>query len=150
MSHSVFKHGDPVEVIKNNCYYPASVIRPPSKNKNLVFLEYRTLFLPSHPKRLRQYVNVANVRPDLPLHLNPSFKLGDAVDTFCQHHGAWCPATVVDVLQNSTYLVAFPSPDHADSAVVHRSALRLHRSWLRGNWVPPLPGQVRVAIQPFF
>ncbi|TKY72463.1 Tudor, plant [Spatholobus suberectus] len=142
MSHFVFNKGDPVEVTKNNYYYPASVVRPPSKNKNLVFLEYLTLSAPSHPKRLREYVNVASVRPKLPLQLNPWFRVGDAVDAFRQTHSAWCPATVADILENSSYLVAFLAPENGnDSAVIHHSALRLHRNWVHGNWLPPLPGQ---------
>ncbi|XP_027339231.1 DUF724 domain-containing protein 6 [Abrus precatorius] len=148
MSNSIFKKGDQVEVTKpddnNNCYYPATVVRPPSKNKNLVFLEYLTLFASSNsqpPKRIREYVNVANVRPKFPHQVNPWFKVGDAVDAFRQTHNAWCPATVADILENSSYLVSFPGSHHRDSAVVHHSSLRLHRDWVHGNWVPPLPGQ---------
>ncbi|XP_029128267.1 uncharacterized protein LOC109803302 isoform X2 [Cajanus cajan] len=134
MSDFVFSKGDPVEVTKNDCFHPATVIRPPSRNKNLVFLEYLAT---AAPNRLREYVNVANVRPKLPPQLNSWFKVGDAVDAFRQTHGAWCPATVAAILQNSDYRVVFGS----HSAVVHHSALRLHRSWVRGNWVPPLPEQ---------
>ncbi|KAL2341629.1 hypothetical protein Fmac_009569 [Flemingia macrophylla] len=132
MSDFVFNKGDPVEVTKDDgCYHPATVLRPPSRNKNLVFLEY----LAAAPNRLREYVNVANVRPKLPPQLNSWFKVGDSVDAF---HHSWRPATVSDILENSNYLVAFAAASR--SAVVHHSALRLHRNWLRGRWVPPLPG----------
>ncbi|KAJ1420831.1 Agenet-like domain [Sesbania bispinosa] len=147
---SNFNKGDPVEVTKANdsdshCYYyPATVVRPPSKNKNLVFVEYLTLFAPSShsqsqtPKRLREYVNVANVRPKVPHQLNPWFKVGDSVDAFRHPLNAWCPATVTDILENSTYLVHFHGP-HQHSAPVDHCNLRLHRDWLHGDWVPPLP-----------
>ncbi|KAJ1414329.1 Agenet-like domain [Sesbania bispinosa] len=150
---SNFNKGDPVEVTKANdssdchCYYyPATVVRPPSKSKNLVFVEYLTLFAPSShsqsqsqtPKRLREYVNVANVRPKVPHQLNPWFKVGDSVDAFRHPLNAWCPATVTDILENSTYLVHFHGSHHHSAPVDHCN-LRLHRDWLHGDWAPPLP-----------
>ncbi|XP_057434303.1 protein AGENET DOMAIN (AGD)-CONTAINING P1-like isoform X2 [Lotus japonicus] len=135
---SIFNKGEGVEVIKQNendeySYFPATVLRPPSKNNNMVFVEYQA----PTKSRNREYVNVASVRPKLPYELNPWFKVGDSVDAFRPNVTAfsWCPATVSDILENSTYRVDF----RGHSAAVDHCSLRLHRDWVNGNWVPPLP-----------
>ncbi|KAK7246237.1 hypothetical protein RIF29_41098 [Crotalaria pallida] len=143
MFHSHFHKGASVEVTKPNTtvIYPATVLRPPSKHKNLVYLQYLTLFLPhsnsTSPQPLREYVSVSNVRPKLPLQLNSWFKVGDSVDVFSDSIHAWCPATVVDILENSNYTVSFLGS--TQYAVVDHCCLRIHRKWVHGNWVPPFP-----------
>ncbi|KAJ7980434.1 Agenet domain containing protein [Quillaja saponaria] len=113
MFTSHFDKGDQVEVIKLDCcsYYPATVLRSSARHKNVVFVEYQTLFSSeengsSRPaKCLREYVDIANLRPKIPHELILCFKAGDFVDAYCEN--AWDPGTIMDILEKSRYLVLF-------------------------------------------
>ncbi|KAE9599208.1 putative Agenet-like domain-containing protein [Lupinus albus] len=135
MSYSHLEKGASVEVTKLNTtlFYPATVLRPPSNTNNLVFVEYLNLF--------REYVNVSNVRPKLPQNLNHCFKVGDSVDVYTHSTKAWCPSTIIHILQSSKYTVSFHvlNNNHAKYAIVDHSCLRIHRQWVYGNWVPAFP-----------
>ncbi|MED6197654.1 hypothetical protein PIB30_058655 [Stylosanthes scabra] len=153
-----FNKGEAVEAThpnnptKRNRLYPASVLRTTNNNRRLL-LQYHTLFSdhpPNNPLRCWLHLaSVACVRPKPPDFLNPWFKVGDHVDAFCETNlppggGAWCSATVEAILENSKYAVSFWDDNgngKTERGVVEQCRLRLHREWVHGNWVPPLPYQ---------
>lgn len=71
-------------------------------------------------KRLKEYVSVANVRPKPPNQVIQWFKVGDSVDAYCYSVNAWCPASVIDICENSTYPVVFCGPN-PNSEIVRSS-----------------------------
>ncbi|KAL6970205.1 hypothetical protein U1Q18_029908 [Sarracenia purpurea var. burkii] len=136
--------GDKVEITRggdSSLWFPASVVRPfPAKHKGQIYVEYETLTSgESEPKRLREYVSAANVRPFPPVELHRFFMAGDNVDVF--HENAWRRGTIAAVLENSRYSVSF------DGAVkefeFEHWNLRLHRDWDDGSWVPPFHQQIK-------
>ncbi|PON93132.1 Agenet domain containing protein [Trema orientale] len=153
MSRPYFiKKGDQVEVTKpghgsTGPYFPATVLRSPAKtkfNNALVFVEYRTLKAPSVNgtdgyQRLKEVVNLVNVRPAPPPMPGPQlfFKVGDDVDVFLWN--GWSRGVVMEILEDSRYLVLYL--DTAQEIVCPQHNLRLHMEWDDGSWVPPLLDQ---------
>ncbi|KAI4344747.1 hypothetical protein L6164_011938 [Bauhinia variegata] len=141
-----FSKGDQVEVFKQktNSFYPAIVLRELVKPKNLVFVEYQTLFssseddLPEPSKLRRGFTNVSNVRPKAPRDLILCYKIGDCVEGFREN--AWCPGTIREIRENSKYLVAFDG-GKKEIAEFEQCSLRRHRKWVNGSWVPPISEQ---------
>lgn len=149
MAESHLNEGDRVEVIKmkgqssSGPYYPATVLRSPTRNKSHVFIEYQSLFFSKEvgsdgQHRLREYVDLNNVRPMPPPELNRCFKLGDTVDAY--RDNGWSSGTVKDIYENSRYLVLVH--DTAQETEFEQFNLRLHREWHDRSWVQSLQEQV--------
>jgi hypothetical protein len=149
MSETLFSNGDRVEVTKphyhsstttNGPYYPATVL---SSNPNHLLIQYQTLMSfqngPYGPTPLTEYVDSARVRPIPPIdRFVNNFKVGDSVDAF--RGNSWVKGTVLDIHENSVYLVLF---DEEELEIeIEQCNLRLHRNWVRGSWDPPLQYQV--------
>ncbi|KAA8531187.1 hypothetical protein F0562_005899 [Nyssa sinensis] len=139
-----FNKGDKVEVTRdddrsNGFWLPATVLRSsPAKHKDKIYVAFETVTSDNNKtKRLREYVNVANVRPTPPLELHRYFKVGDHIDAY--HKNGWRKGTVVDILENSRYLVAINGGSEENE--VEQRSLRAHRDWNDGSWVPPLEQQ---------
>ncbi|KAK9288008.1 hypothetical protein L1049_016453 [Liquidambar formosana] len=143
MSGSHFNKGDEVEVTTedgrtNATWYPATVLRSPAKNKDQIYVEYKTLTSDSNgSKPLREHINVTNVRPVPPPELHRFFKVGENVDAF--YEKGWRRGTVADILENSRYLVKVDGM--GEEIAIEQCHSRLHREWDDGSWVPPLEGQ---------
>ncbi|XAR49716.1 hypothetical protein NMG60_11032994 [Bertholletia excelsa] len=135
-----FDKGDKVEVLRGDdlsLWFPGKVIRSSrAMYKDQIYVEYETLKSgKKKAKRLREYVAAASIRPSPPLELHRYFKAGETVDAF--HENAWRRGTVVDILENSRYLVSFDGLD--DKFEFEQWILRLHREWDDGSWFPPFP-----------
>ncbi|KAK2990187.1 hypothetical protein RJ640_014639 [Escallonia rubra] len=121
----------------SSSFYPATVLHSPSNDT--VQLKFETLNSTKNPKkRLKDHVHVASVRPDPPPpELHRFFVVGEAVDGFLSN--GWRKGKVVDILENSKYLVSFDGENENEE--VEQYSLRLHRDWVDGSWVPPLQSQ---------
>uniref|UniRef100_A0A7N2LXR1 Agenet domain-containing protein n=1 Tax=Quercus lobata TaxID=97700 RepID=A0A7N2LXR1_QUELO len=151
-SETPFRKGDQVEVTKphhhsyatttsvatNGPYYPAIVLRShPTKDHHLL-IQYQTLKSlhsgPYGPQLLTEYVHWARVRPIPPNDPHQGLKVGDSVDAF--RGCSWVKGTVMDIYENSKYLVLFDEEEQ--ELEIEQWNLRLHRNWVRGSWDAPL------------
>ncbi|KAJ4843061.1 hypothetical protein Tsubulata_026639 [Turnera subulata] len=160
-----FAKGDRVEVIRRETgpvppaatYYPAVVLDPPGARKPQVLVEFLTLMVhePDGPRRVRELVDLGNLRPDPPRELNEWFRVEDCVDVYSEH--GWQRGTVVDILENSRYIVGVRG--RREKIVSEQCNLRLHREWDDASWEwdPPLQkssvseegssGRIRVKVK---
>ncbi|KAL5541476.1 hypothetical protein UlMin_009186, partial [Ulmus minor] len=145
MSRNFYNNGDSVEVTRpgrssTGPYYPATVLRSPAKTKTQILVEYRALTPPGRNSGnlLREFVCLDNVRPALPRQLNHCFKFGDDVDAYWL--GGWNRGKVVDVYENSRYLVLVED-GRGREFTFQLFDLRVHRDWVDGSWFPPLEDQ---------
>lgn len=172
MLHQPFDKGDQVEVLKRenddndgvvSIWFPATVLRSSSSGnhrKNKIYVEFQTLTTavdddddkPS--PLLREYVDIADVRPAPAQELYRFFKVGETVEAFCNYEG-WRKGTVLNILKDSKYAVSFSknttdtSIDDGERSVVEEVeqwGLRVFRVWDDGSWVPPLQLQVPSLI----
>lgn len=152
MSQTHFHKGRLVEVTRSDHggstgpYYPATVLRPLTKDKAHIFVQYQTLTAhkaDGGPKPLTEFVELGNVRPAPPRELHRLFKVGDDVDNF--RAKGWSRGTVREILENSKYLVVLDGQADQEFESDHFN-LRLHREWDDGSWVPPLPEEVCFVI----
>lgn len=135
-----FRKGAEVEVSSEEeglrgSWYTATVLRPVTKKSKKIYLEYHTLMSEEdESKPLRESVDAILVRPYPPREVVRSFKLMEEVDAF--YSDGWWEGVVTKVLDQSRYSVFFrTSREQID---FNQGDLRLHREWVRGNWVPPL------------
>ena len=135
-----FRKGDMVEVSieeegLRGSWYTATVLRPVTKKSKKIYVEFHTLMSEEdESKLLRESVDAILVRPYAPREVVRTFKLMEDVDAF--HSDGWWEGVVTKVLENSRYSVFFrTSREQID---FHQGDLRLHREWVKGNWVPPL------------
>ncbi|KAL4308705.1 hypothetical protein GQ457_01G002690 [Hibiscus cannabinus] len=135
-SQGQLNKGDEIEVKRpNGAYYAATVLRPPSAmQKNMVFVEYKTVY--EGPKCVRGFVDLTHVRPSPPLELSRCFKIGDCVDAYWEN--GWRKGVVRDLLENSKFVVGFDGNGEKEDeeSEVEQCNLRLHREWEDGSWVP--------------
>ncbi|XP_055818025.1 DUF724 domain-containing protein 3-like isoform X2 [Solanum dulcamara] len=109
-----------------------------ASKKKKVLVEYRSILADENgSKPLRELVNVSFVRPVPPLELVESFDLHDVVDA--SYKDGWWTGVITGVLDDSRYQVTFSNPP--DVLEFGVSELRLHKQWVKGNWV--LPGKQR-------
>ncbi|XP_006349167.1 uncharacterized protein [Solanum tuberosum] len=107
-------------------------------NKKKVLVEYRSILADEiGSKPLRELVNVSFVRPVPPLEIVESFELHDVVDA--SYKDGWWTGVITKVLDDFRYQVTFSNPP--DVLEFGVSELRLHKQWVKGNWV--LPGKQR-------
>ncbi|KAL3348284.1 hypothetical protein AABB24_021777 [Solanum stoloniferum] len=112
-------------------------------NKKKVLVEYRSILADEiGSKPLRELVNVSFVRPVPPLEIVESFELHDIVDA--SYKDGWWTGVITKVIDDFRYQVTFSNPP--DVLEFGVSELRLHKQWVKGNWV--LPGKQDIPIPP--
>ncbi|KAK9704731.1 hypothetical protein RND81_07G007500 [Saponaria officinalis] len=142
----VFGRGTQVEVSSDEegfrgAWYVATVVKH-SESKDKMLVEYDSLLSDEKGVPLRESVDVKYVRPTPPLDKpGLKFRVNDVVDAYYQD--GWWSGVITQVINNSSrgkeeeYKVLFSNPAH--EIVFASSQLRLHRSWLHGTWLLPLP-----------
>lgn len=124
-------------------YFSATVIAPPNspkksgrKRSRKLYVEYHNLLAHEDGSdRLREYVDVAFVRPEPPLQeVVKGFDPDDVVDAFYKD-GWWTGVVSRAVADGERYVVTFHNPpDELDFGL---GELRAHWDWVNGNWVRP-------------
>lgn len=123
--------------------FPAKIVRDGSVDTKFM-VEYTTLEAPDDDgKRLREEVESALLRPLPPRERNYAFSFGDNVDTFFA--GGWWEGAITEIMDDSRRFVVYIRFAKQQFAF-GKSSLRLHREWIKGNWVPPLEKKVSFAV----
>ncbi|CAN4106534.1 unnamed protein product [Withania somnifera] len=136
------KQGSTVEVTSDEegfkgVWFEGIVLGVSSKKKK-VLVEYKSIVANENGSEpLKELVNISFVRPVPPVELVESFDLNDVVDA--SYKDGWWTGVVTRVLDDFRYHITFSNPpDELEFGV---SELRLHKQWVKGNWV--LPGKQR-------
>ncbi|EYU38408.1 hypothetical protein ABFS82_14G084400 [Erythranthe guttata] len=139
-----FKKGADVEISSDEegfrgSLYAGTVIRPPgnlTSRSAKVMVEYKTLMEDKAGKRrLREEVELVQLRPPPPEENRPSFKFSDEVDAY--YNDGWWEGIITQVVgEDNKYSVFFRGS--REQITFKASNLRLHREWANGMWVPPL------------
>ncbi|KAL2536917.1 agenet domain-containing protein [Forsythia ovata] len=158
-----FKKGSAVEISSNDegfrgSWFEGTVIRPPpetttplssrskrnsvrnkynnnKKNTVRVLVEYKNLMEDeAGTKKLREELDLVQLRPPPPREKLQSFKFNEEVDAY--YNDGWWEGVVTGVLGEDTYSVFFRG--NREQIDFKASQLRLHREWVNGKWVPPL------------
>ncbi|XP_076905488.1 uncharacterized protein LOC143561241 isoform X2 [Bidens hawaiensis] len=142
-STSFLTKGSQVEVsshISNSndgAWYTATVIHPPpsthATGNSLVYVEYHNLLSEDGSNnRMREYANVAYVRPAPVHHAGPvRFQVNDHVDAF--YRDGWWTGVVTSVVDHENYVVAFENP--IVEVRFRCEELRMHKEWIGGRWI---------------
>ncbi|CAM8938606.1 unnamed protein product [Rhodiola kirilowii] len=85
-------------------------------------------------KRLRETVDVVQIRPIPPREAKVEFKLNDWVDAFI--NDGWWEGVIMKVFGNGRFEVFFRAS--IELIEVREEDLRMHREWVYGDWIPPL------------
>lgn len=139
-----FKKGAEVEVSSNDVgfrgsWYVGTVVRQPQNDKSKeVLVEYKTLMKSeSSTKRLREEVELVQLRPVPPPEKHLKFKFSEEVDAW--YNDGWWEGIVTELLGGDKYAVFFRGT--REQLHFRARELRLHREWVYGKWVPPLVQQ---------
>ncbi|KAL6964598.1 hypothetical protein U1Q18_035648 [Sarracenia purpurea var. burkii] len=146
-----FKKGTEVEISSNDegfrgAWYMGTVIRPASRTSkdNKFLVEYKTLMADEvGKKRLRETLDVVQLRPPPPREPRRSFKFSEEVDAY--FNDGWWEGVITEVHEGDRYSVFFRGT--REQLEVGSSELRLHREWENGKWVPTLEGEEKVSIE---
>lgn len=139
-----FKKGQRVEVLRTETnagtvWFPALVLCSATvAQEDNVYVEFDASTMATcDGKPLREFVEVANIRPAPPQELHMFFKVGEMVEAFLKK--GWRKGKILNVLENSRYAVLFCDTSGEDRVeeVEHRG-LRAIKEWVDGCWVPPL------------
>ncbi|KAF5198248.1 hypothetical protein FRX31_012162 [Thalictrum thalictroides] len=159
MEETQFSKGMEVEICSDDiglrgAWFTATVLRSNPKRKlplrrrgyqsnerEKIYVEYHTLLANEKgTKRLREYVDVINLRPIPPREVDRSFESSDEVDAY--YNDGWWEGVVIRVLENCRYLVYFRSGK--EEIEFGQSELRIHREWVKGSWMPPMEEEEKV------
>ncbi|XP_015874984.3 protein AGENET DOMAIN (AGD)-CONTAINING P1 [Ziziphus jujuba] len=115
--------------------FPAKIVGKGSVDTKFL-VEYTTLEAQNDDgERLREEVELVLLRPLPPRERNYAFSFGDNVDAF--FGGGWWEGAITEILDGSKkFGVYFRFAKQQFE--FGKSCLRLHREWVKGNWVPPL------------
>ncbi|KAF5190428.1 hypothetical protein FRX31_019991 [Thalictrum thalictroides] len=108
----------------------ATVIRPSSVNKNIILVEYQTLFDEEENIPLQGYVDLLHLRPLPPTQKNWIFQLNEGVEAYFIH--GWWKGVISKVLEDSKYTVYFKTFE--EEIDFQYWELRTHREWVGGRW----------------
>ena len=149
VSDPIFKPGSAVEISSDDegfrgSWFLGTVIRPyAKKNLNKFLVEYKTLKADEKgSKPLREMLDIVQLRPVPPRETDYEFKFGDEVDAY--HNDGWWEGSITQELGNGKFAVFFRTS--REQIEFETKDLRLHREWIRGDWVPPLKEQVKVDL----
>ncbi|WOG82984.1 hypothetical protein DCAR_0102157 [Daucus carota subsp. sativus] len=143
--NAYFKKGALVEISSDEpdfrgAWFLGTVIsRSRAKQKNQVFVQYHTLMSDhDETKFLREKVDVIQLRPPAPREMGRAFSLGEEVDAY--HLDGWWEGVITrisgqDSAGGARYSVYFRGT--REELDFGADELRLHREWVRGEWVPP-------------
>ncbi|TYJ41514.1 hypothetical protein E1A91_A03G026900v1, partial [Gossypium mustelinum] len=82
--------------------------------------------------KLSKEYNSVDIRPLPPPQTPRKFKMGDIVEAYIDN--GWYQGKIDQVVDNDRYIFRMSSM----FLLFGMNQLRLHRTWLNGNWVPPL------------
>ncbi|KAL8099682.1 hypothetical protein AgCh_032084 [Apium graveolens] len=139
--NSYFKKGAPIEISSDDpdfrgAWFTGTVInRSKTKQKNQVFVQYHTLMSDKdETKFLREKVDMIQLRPPAPREMwGREFKVGEEVDAF--YSDGWWEG-IVTRIEGVKYVVYFRGSK--EELAFRADELRVHREWVKGDWVPPL------------
>lgn len=138
--NSYFKKGAEVEISSNDpdfrgSWYMGTVMsRSRTKNKNNVFVEYKTLMNErDETKPLREKLDIVQLRPPAPRESSRGFGFGEEVDAY--HNDGWWEG-VITRDNEGVFTVYFRGTK--EELEFGAEELRVHREWVKGVWVPPL------------
>ncbi|XP_019058448.1 PREDICTED: DUF724 domain-containing protein 1-like [Tarenaya hassleriana] len=138
---SHLKRGSAVEISSDEhgfrgSWYPATVVRQFSdKNPAKYQVEYTTLFSDKEgKKRLREIVELGQIRPPPPREKERDFAVEEEVDA--HYNDGWWEGHVTEVLGDGEFNVFFRSS--REQIRFRKDDIRLHREWVDGAWMPPL------------
>ncbi|XP_021812671.1 DUF724 domain-containing protein 6 isoform X6 [Prunus avium] len=139
----LFSVGSAVEVRSDEegfkgAWFRATIVTSPtnlaSKKRNRALVEYKSLVTEDGSQQLKEYIDLALLRPVPPPLGDQNFEEGDVVDA--DYKDGWWTGVVKKVLDNnSKYTVVFEFPP--DLIEFERERLRLHQDWDAGKWVRP-------------
>ncbi|KAG8363931.1 hypothetical protein BUALT_Bualt19G0073700 [Buddleja alternifolia] len=144
-----FKKGADVEISSDDegfrgSWYAGTIIRPPGNSKrstNKVLVEYKNLMADeAGTQRLREELDVVQLRPPPPRERFRTFKFSEEVDAY--YNDGWWEG-IITAVTGDKYSVFFRGT--REQIDFKASDLRLHREWVYENWVPPLEPSPGVA-----
>ncbi|KAG4206548.1 hypothetical protein ERO13_A03G017880v2 [Gossypium hirsutum] len=90
-------------------------------------------------------ISLGDIRPHPPPQRPRKFENGDHADVYHQH--SWWEGVIVQELKNGNYLFRFNSDNQWPKFVEFGvNQLRLHRTWINGQWIPPLEAS-EIAVE---
>lgn len=136
-----FRRGAEIEISSDDegfrgSWYEGTVIRPPKNESSKVLVEYKTLTEDEAGKRpLREPLKLVQLRPPPPPENRLAFEFSDEVDAY--YNDGWWEGIITETFEGEDrYSVFFRGTREQLSFTA--SQMRLHREWVKGNWVPPL------------
>ncbi|GAB2287265.1 hypothetical protein Dimus_021647 [Dionaea muscipula] len=150
MSDFQFKEGTKIEISAEDdgfrgAWFSGTVIKPPAKRgkRKVVFVEYDKLVSEQkESKRLRETIDLVQIRPIPPRESTREFQLSEEVDA--NYNDGWWEGVVTEVLEGCRYSVYFRSS--GEQLEFGAADLRLHREWDNGKWVPPTEEEKEVSL----
>ncbi|XP_019452284.1 PREDICTED: DUF724 domain-containing protein 6-like isoform X1 [Lupinus angustifolius] len=143
-----FKAGFAVEISSDDhgfrgSWFTGKIIRRVANNRFLI--EYDNLMEDdSGSKRLREVLNLHQLRPILPTETGREFKFGDEVDAY--HNDGWWEGHITEECGDGRFAVYFRVS--REQIVFQKEELRLHREWFHEVWVPPFEQQQQQQQEP--
>ncbi|KAK1372780.1 DUF724 domain-containing protein 6 [Heracleum sosnowskyi] len=143
--NSYFKKGALIEISSDEpdfrgAWFTGTVInRSKTKQKNQIFVQYHSLMSDKdESKFLREKVDVIQLRPPAPREMwGRRFSVDEEVDAF--YNDGWWEGVVTRIQaqeDGDKYCVYFRGT--REELEFRAEALRVHREWVKGEWVPPL------------
>ncbi|CAA2972657.1 Hypothetical predicted protein [Olea europaea subsp. europaea] len=121
-------------------WYAGTVLSHRKSKRNScmkVLVKYKTLFKDDGTRRLREEVDVLQLRPAPPPENRCSFESSENVDAY--YHDGWWEGVITEVLREDKYKVFFRGSREQKN--FKASQLRRHHEWAVGKWLPPFePG----------
>lgn len=141
-----FKKGAEIEISSDEdgfrgAWFAGTVLKAPvkKKDKTLVLVEYKNIMTDeSGSKRLRENVDVVQLRPPPPRERSRTFKIMEEVDAY--FNDGWWEGVITEARGNSRFAVFFRTS--REQLEFSENDLRLHREWFYDRWAPPLEEEV--------
>ncbi|GLJ27221.1 hypothetical protein SUGI_0533680 [Cryptomeria japonica] len=130
-----FRKGDQVEVCSDEegfkgAWFPATIVR----KAGLGFLvEFRDLVTDDGKSKLREKIEVDEIRPQPPYMNRQHFVIDEQVDAYDQD--GWWEGVIGNVLDDNNYVIFFSH--FGEKGEFNVSQLRLHLDWVDEKWLQP-------------
>lgn len=140
--NSYFKKGATVEISTDDpdfrgAWFTGTVInRSKTKQKNQVFVQYDSLMSDQDDSKfLREKVDIIQLRPPAPREMwGRKFSVGEEVDAF--YNDGWWEGVITRIEEGKYFVYFRGSKEELEFAA--DDDLRVHREWVKGDWLPPL------------